>query len=171
LDGLRPEFFKKFWSTLSPFFHKVLTSIIHKGVLPVSMRRAVIVLLPKAGDRLNITKWRPISLLNVDYELFDTVITNRLTRLLPEIISDQQSYAVPERSIFHNLHLLRDCIALVNTHNLPLAIASLDQKKIFDFVNHSYIHQVLSSYGFGPVFKYTLYCGRRRVFEIYKFAS
>ena len=54
-----------------------------EGELAISQRRAVISLLYKKGDRINLKNWRPVSLLNIeqkmailflDYEkAFDTV--------------------------------------------------------------------------------------------------
>ena len=69
LDGLTPEFFKKFWPTIKYDFLSVFNAAFISGALPISCRRAVISLLPKKGDPLDIANWRPISLLNTDYKI------------------------------------------------------------------------------------------------------
>ena len=132
LDGLSVDFYKKFWEHISSFYIDVLRYAFSQGTLPTSMRRAVIVLLPKTGDRLNISNWRPISLLNVDYKILGKMLANRLSRVLPNILYYSQTYAIPGRSIFQNLHTLRDCIVYANRKNIPLGVTSIDQRKAFD---------------------------------------
>ena len=63
-----------------------------EGELAISQRRAVISLLYKKGDRINLKNWRPVSLLNIeqkmailflDYEkAFDTVEWDFLIKTL-----------------------------------------------------------------------------------------
>ena len=60
---------------------------------------------------------------------------------------------VPGRSIFSNLHLVRDLIECCNFKNLPPAIISLDQEKMFDRVNWNFLDRVLQRMNFGPEFK------------------
>ena len=105
------------------------------------MRRGVVSLVPKGGDRLNIKNWRPITLLNTDYKLLTKVLTSRLKRVINSLVQPEQTYCVPGRTIHDNLHLLRDTIWYGNTYDVPLAIITLDQEKAFDRVNHDYLLQ------------------------------
>ena len=59
--------------------------------LPHSMRRSVISLLPKKGkDLLFLKNWRPISLLNTDYKILAKLLSLRIKKVLPHLISDDQ---------------------------------------------------------------------------------
>ncbi len=49
-----------------------------------------------------------MSLLCCDYKLLSKVLATRLGRVLEEVIHSGQSYCVPGRSIFDNIHLIRD---------------------------------------------------------------
>ena len=61
-------------------------------------------------------------------------LTNRLLPTLDEIISIEQSAAVPNRTIYNNLFTIRDIIEYSNKKKLPTYILSFDQEKAFDKV-------------------------------------
>lgn len=69
-DGLPVEFYHAFWHILGADVVDVLNDSFSVGTLPPSLRSALISVIFKNGDRLDCKKWRPISLLNVDYKLY-----------------------------------------------------------------------------------------------------
>ena len=67
-----------------------------KGEMSPSQRQAVITLIEKKDQgRCDLTNWRPISLLNVDAKIASKVIAERLKRVLPNLIHENQSGYVP----------------------------------------------------------------------------
>jgi hypothetical protein len=72
--------------------------------------------------------------------------------VLPDLITTDQSFCVPNKTIHTNLHLIRDAIDHANQHDLPLAVMSLDQASAYDRVEHPYILYVLEKFGFGKNF-------------------
>ena len=78
---------------------EVFTSSYESGLLTESQRTATIKCLPKKGDITDITNWRPISLLNVDYKILSKALSLRLFELLPTVISEEQTCSLKvERS-------------------------------------------------------------------------
>ena len=69
IDGLPKEFYVAFWQLVGKDLNQVLQGSIEQGELPLSMRRAVISPIFKKGDKTLLENWRPISLLNTDYNL------------------------------------------------------------------------------------------------------
>ena len=53
---------------------------------------------------------------------------------------------------FENLALFRDVLDHVNTTNETSILASLDQEKAFDCVDHTFFCRTLEHFGFGPSF-------------------
>ena len=152
LDGLSSEFYQFFWPTLKNDLLSVLNHAIISGDLPHSFRKAVITLIPKKGDLADIANWRPVSLLNNDYKILAKVLANRLKLYIGNIVHEDQSYCVPGRQIYDNLHLIRDVINCANCNNTPLAILNLDQKKAFDNVDHNYLFGIMKAMGIGDFF-------------------
>ncbi|CAM2095599.1 unnamed protein product [Caretta caretta] len=74
--------------------------------------RAVLALLPKKGDLRDLRNWRPVSLLSTDYKIVAKAISLRLGTVLVDVIRPDQTYTVPDRSIFDNLFLVRDLLEL-----------------------------------------------------------
>ncbi len=152
LDGLPFEFYKTFWETIGQDLLDVINYAIENNDLPISCKRSVITLIPKKGDLGLIKNWRPVSLLCSDYKLLTKVLSNRLKKCLPEIIHPDQSYTVPNRTITHNVSLIRDIIFFANTNNIDLAILSLDQEKAFDRIDHEWLQRCIKTFGFGDFF-------------------
>ena len=152
IDGIPAEFYKTFWPLIKYDFLDMINYSISCKCLPLSCRRAIITLLPKAGDLGEIKNWRPVSLLCNDYKIFTKTIVNRLKIHLPDLVHLDQSYCISGRNIHHNIHLIRDIIYQCNYLRKPLAVISLDQEKAFDRVDHSYLYNTLEKIGFGPYF-------------------
>ena len=110
-----------------------------------TQRRGILHLLYKKDDPLSLKNWRPISLLNLDYKIATKALYNRLRKVLPQILSEDQTCGMPGRSIFENL-LLRDTIDYAKLKQLSAAVISLDQEKAFDRVNHAFLKHVLERY-------------------------
>ena len=108
------------------------------------MKTAIISMIPKKDPNdTDIVKWRPISLLCVDYKIITKTLTNRLLPTLDEIISTEQSAAVPNRTIYNNLFTIRDIIEYLNKKKIPTYILNFDQEKAFDKVDRGYMFKCL----------------------------
>ena len=70
----------------------------------------MLTLLPKKGDLQEIKNWGPVSLLCVDYKLLSKVLSNRLKKLMDQLIHRSQTWCVPGRSIVDNVSLIRDIL-------------------------------------------------------------
>ena len=81
------------------------------GELSQTQRLSYITLICKDETRADEMKcYRPISLLNIEYKIISKVIANRLGTVLPNIIGIDQTSAIKGRSIFDNIHLLKNVI-------------------------------------------------------------
>lgn len=118
-----------------------------EGHLSDTQKMGYITLLCKDSDNsTDVKNYRPISLLNCDYKLISKTITNRVKKVLEYIINPDQTCAVPGRTIFNNLHLMRNIIDYCEQKQLLLAFISLDQEKAFDRVNYDFF--ISNSFGF-----------------------
>ncbi|KAI4890612.1 hypothetical protein NFI96_004370 [Prochilodus magdalenae] len=152
IDGLPVEFYRSFWSVLGQDVLDVLRASLVEGKLPLSCRRAVLTLLPKKGDLTDLKNWRPVSLLCTDYKLLSKSLAARLGKVMGQVIHLDQTYCVPGRSIFDNIHLIRAILDVSRLLGLRTGLLFLDQEKAFDRVEHGYLWKVLENLGFSSCF-------------------
>ena len=88
-DGITTEFYKMFWNGIKEYYIKSINLSFQNGELMELQKQSIITLLPKNGkDNLLLEKWRPISLLNVDYKITAKAITNIIKKVLPKLIHE-----------------------------------------------------------------------------------
>ena len=146
-DGLPIEFYSAFWDILCDPLLSVLNDSFRVGSLCASQREALLRLVHKRDDKRLVKNW-PISLLNSDYKLASKIITERLKRVMPSIVHSDQTCG---RSIFSNLHLIRDTLDMINKTDESGILVTLDQMKAFDRVDHEFLMRTLAKFGFAPL--------------------
>ena len=137
-DGLTYEFYKSSWQLLGKDVVQVINHSFKNKELPESQNYGLLTLLFKKGERLLLSNWRPISLLNTDYKILAKALSVRLSKVSANIVSDDQTCGVPGRTILNNVFILRDLVVICKQKNIPAAIISIDQMKAFDRVNWSF---------------------------------
>ncbi|CAM2114204.1 unnamed protein product [Caretta caretta] len=85
----------------------------------------------------------------MDYKIIAKAISLRLGSVLVDVIHPDQTYTVPDRSIFDNLFMVRDLLELGHRDGLSF---TLDQEKAFDRVDHGYLLNTPRVFGFRPQF-------------------
>lgn len=150
MDGLPVEFYKTFWPKIKKMYHKVAIHFQQTGQLPNSMKKMAIIPIPKAGDRTKLKNWRPLSLMNTDYKLLSRIYSKRISSVVSSLLESDQSYCVPGKTIYRNLHKIRNIIHQANIENSPLGILALDQSAAFNNISHKYLIFLLQHQGFGP---------------------
>jgi hypothetical protein len=86
-DGLPFLFYYKFWELLKgdPI---ALFEDFHKGMLDIyRLNCAMITLIPKVEEAMEMKQFRPISLINCSFKIFSKVLTGRLGKISQRLIS------------------------------------------------------------------------------------
>ena len=151
-DGLTAEFYQTFWSDLKNLVLQSLNTAYESGKLSKSQRKSYLSLMYKKNDPYDISNWRPISLLNVDYKIAAHILANRIKTILPKIIHSDQNGFIKGRNINYNIRLIQDIIDYSNNHNLKGLILFVDFAKAFDTVEWEYMFTVLKQFNFGNSF-------------------
>jgi len=108
-------------------------------------------LIPKGSTQVSMKDWRPITLCNVLYKIISKVLANRLKKVLPKCISDNQSAFVSGRSILDNamvaIEVLHFMKAKTRGEDKYVAL-KLDISKAYDRMDWNYLRAVLNKMGF-----------------------
>jgi len=107
--------------------------------LTISQRRGVITLIPKEyGSLLELSNWRPLTLLNVDCKVAAKVIAKRIEPLLPNQVHTHQTGFIKGRYIGQDIRLIIDVMEHTKLQNIPGILISLDFQKAFDSLEWSF---------------------------------
>ena len=149
-DGISTEFFKIFWQDLKTYYTKSINYSFEQQNLTDLQKQGLITLLPKPDkDLKNLSNWRPISLLNVDYKIATKSIANRIKHVLSSIISPSQTGFIKGRYIGENIRLICEILEHVDQNDLPSLMFFSDFEKAFDSLDHTFMFQTLRHFNFG----------------------
>ena len=152
-DGFTTEFYETFFDLVGKHLLNSYDEAFHNGQLSISQRRGVITLIPKEGSSLlDLSNWRPITLLNVDYKTLAKVIAKRIESSLPKLNSDQTGF-IKGRYIGQNVRLLNDLMEYTEANHIPGIFLFIDFKKAFDTLEWAFINKALEFFNFGPVIR------------------
>ncbi len=151
-DGLTPEFYKELWTEFKDLFVNMLNETYEHGELPYTMRKAILALLFKKGDKTLLKNFRPISLTNYDYKILCFVLANRMQKVLKDIIVEDQTGYIKGRYIGSNARLLEDYFEHCESKQIPGILLYLDFEKAFDSIEWNFMMNVLRKFNFGDGF-------------------
>lgn len=93
-----------------------------------------------------LTSWRPITLLNIDYKILAKTIAKRKEPFLPKLIHSDQTGFIKDRYIGQNIRLLSD---LMDAKKISGIFLLVDFEKAFDSIEWSFINNTLELFNFG----------------------
>ena len=154
IDGFTVAWLKAFWHDLGDLCTHAINDCYDKNQLSPTLSQAIMKILQKGDkDPLEAGNYRPISLLSVFYKLASGVMTRRLQKVIEKVIGVQQKAYSQERNIGSVLLNLMNLMDEANKKKINCLILSIDFKKAFDSIEHSFINSCLTLLNFGDDFK------------------
>ncbi|XP_071940073.1 uncharacterized protein [Coffea arabica] len=151
-DGFTGRFFTFAWDVVGQDVLEAVVSFFCGHELPRSVSLTLIVLIPKVSSPQDFSQFRPISLCNFVNKVISKTLAARVAKVLPSIISPQQSGFVKGRQIFDNFLLAQELVSDIHRKNRGgNVVLKLDMAKAYDRVSWPFLLQVLRRFGFGEV--------------------
>jgi hypothetical protein len=102
--------------------------------------------LQQKGDQRLCNNYRPITLLNVGYKMFEILLHNSIWRIVEHKIGHYQTGFRPNRSTIDNIFTIRHIYKKCHEYNIELRNVFVDFMQAFDSVKRSMIPECLKQY-------------------------
>ena len=137
--GIKPKHPKTFWLHISTILVNALNFAHETGQLLITQRRGIYF----------IKNWGPLTLLNCDYKIAAKTIANRINRVLPALISNDQTGFLKGRFVGEKIRLIDSLICNAKEQNILGLLLFLDFEKAFDTIEWYFFQNTLSFFCFG----------------------
>ena len=147
--GISPKILKISERAITPVLTNIFNRSFQEGVFPTKLKYAKIVPIFKGGSKLDVSNYRPISLLPIISKVLERLMYNRLISFLEKynvIFEHQFGFQKNKSTTLAIMDLYHKIIDSMENKKTPSCIF-LDFAKAFDTVNHNILLNKLEYYG------------------------
>ncbi|XP_020258606.1 uncharacterized protein LOC109835017 [Asparagus officinalis] len=149
-DGLPILFFQRFWPVVQADVIEFIQGIYSHPQCLNNINYSHICLIPKKEGASSPKDFRPISLINSSCKIFSKILTNRLKKVLHNLIDNSQSAFQAGKSSLDSFLLGHEMVNFCSSGKKEVCAFKVDFYKAFDCVNWSFLLSLLKARGFGP---------------------
>lgn len=151
-DGYGGGFFQAFWDNVGMDVVKSVKQFFARKIMP-NLNSNLVVLIPKFKGADMIENFRPIALANFQFKIITKVLADRLSIIVPKIITEEQRGFIKDRQISECLCIASEAINMLDHKQFGGNIAlKFDVRKAFDTIDWQFLLKVLSAFGFNAIF-------------------
>lgn len=142
--GFTEQFYQSCWNIIKEDLCNMVKAFFVGQELPRYITHTNLVLIPKGEQVTNFGDVRPISLSNFSNKIFSKVIQGRLDKVLPSLISPNQTGFLKGKSIFENVLLAQEIVKAIRIRTKSAnVLLKMDMTKSYDRISWLYLTKVL----------------------------
>jgi hypothetical protein len=145
-DNIIPEFIKYGGTILKKIIYCLICKIWEKQILPDEWLKGIICQVFKKGDPKLCKNYTAIILLKVVYKVFSSYLYNKLSEIVENKISENQTGLRPNRSTIDNIHIVRQIYENSLEYNIELHNLFIDYTQAFDTVHRTAVIKSLKQF-------------------------
>lgn len=109
---------------------------------------SLVVLIPKKRNPVQISDYRPISLIGCIYKVISEVLTNRIKKFIGMVISEPQSAFISDRQILDGILIANEIVDEARSRKKEVIMFKVDFEKAYDSVDWNFLDFVMLKMGF-----------------------
>ncbi|CAN1830709.1 Transposon TX1 uncharacterized 149 kDa protein [Linum perenne] len=155
-DGFSGQFYRKYWSLVGDEVSTEIKQFFQSGIMPSGWNDTHIALIPKVPHPDSMAQFRPISCCNFNYKIIAKVLTNRLKRWMPSLVTEMQAAFTGGRMIQDNIIMVHEVLHQFRIRKKGRKydmMLKLGMRKAYDLVDWSCLDKLLHAYGFNDVWR------------------
>ncbi|WRX25707.1 Reverse transcriptase domain - like 10 [Theobroma cacao] len=148
-DGFSSFFYQYCWDIIKHDLLNAVLDFFQGSHFPRGVTSTTLILLPKKPNACHWSEYHPISLCIVLNKIVTKLLANRLSKILPSIISKNQSGFVNGRLISDNILLAQELIGKIDAKSRGgNVVLKLDMAKAYDRLNWDFLYLMMEHFGF-----------------------
>lgn len=151
-DGFPLMFYTNFWDIIKSDLMRIFNDLYNHNIQLHRLNEALIVLIPKKDGAVNISDFRPISLLNGVYKIIAKILAIRLRKVIQALIDPAQAAFLPGKSTLHSVAAAQEIVMACKMHTWEGIFVKIDFRKAFDTLDWDFLLSILCHRGFPSSF-------------------
>lgn len=153
IDGFNAKFFKSGWNVVKRDVVEAIQNFFTNNRLYVAVNCALVTLIPKNKDVNTMKETRPIAYCSIIYNIISRIFTYRLSKVITNIIHDNQTTFIPGKTIHENIIMTHELLRGYNRKHIPPSCTiQMDLQKEYDTVNWDALEMIMREMSFPTKF-------------------
>ncbi|XP_071688580.1 uncharacterized protein [Rutidosis leptorrhynchoides] len=148
-DGFNMRFFKKIWAIISDDLIEAIRGFWQNGTISPGCNSSFITLIPKVANPVNLNEYRPISLIGSFYKIIAKLLSNRIKKVIPNLVGFEQSAFIKGRNIMDGVLFANESLEFLRSKHIKSMVFKVDFEKAFDSLNWDFLDEMMLLMGFG----------------------